>query len=56
MASSQPLETVADQIRSDQIRTNERTTTKKKKSKEIEKKKDRVEIKNQCVNFNSTLT
>lgn len=54
MASSQPLETVADQIRSDQ---NERTNNnQKKKSKEIEKKKDRVEIKNQCVNFNSTLT
>lgn len=55
MASSQPLETVADQIRSDQIRTNERTTTKKKNPKKL-KKKDRVEIKNQCVNFNSTLT
>ena len=52
MASSQPLETVADQIRSE--RTNEQQP--KKKSKEIEKKKDRVEIKNQCVNFNSTLT
>lgn len=54
MASSQPLETVADQIRSE--RTNERTTTKKKNPKKLKKKKDRVEIKNQCVNFNSTLT
>lgn len=36
MASSQPLETVADQIRSE--RTNEQQP-KKKKSKEIEKKK-----------------
>lgn len=55
MASSQPLETVADQIRSDQ---NERTNNnqKKKNPKKLKKKKDRVEIKNQCVNFNSTLT
>lgn len=53
MASSQPLETVADQIRSE--RTNEQQP-KKKNPKKLKKKKDRVEIKNQCVNFNSTLT